>query len=136
MSEHKKHSLNWVCDKIIGFLRLRSRVVNSPELLSDIQATLAHVKESNEKLVGGIYSSSSFSNQSLVSDAVYFAYDCLERVTNKQPDNELVPALIVQIKSRKREFEQGRYDPDGIVPGTLVDIENALNTRFTKVTSD
>lgn len=135
MKEHKKHSLSWVCDKFIGLLRLRSGVSNSPELLSDIHTTLMHVKATNEKLVGGIYASSGFSNQDLVSDAVYFAFDCLASVKDKQPDNELVPALLMQMKTRKAAFEQSRYDPDGIVPGTLVDIENALNTRFKQTLS-
>lgn len=118
-----------IIKKILNFFHSKRVEPNSLELVQDIQETLAEVMRENQKIVGKIYVSSGFNNQELVSDTVYFAYDCLESVKDKHSDTELVKALLIQIKYRKNDFERKRHDPDGIVSGTLVDIENALKEK-------
>lgn len=115
--------------EVLNFFHNRRVEPNSLELVEDIQEALAHVMKKNQEIVGKIYTSSGFNNQELVSDTVYFAYDCLESVKDKHSDTELVKALLAQIKNRKNDFESRRHDPDGIVSGTLVDIENALKEK-------
>ena len=118
-----------IIKKILDFFHDRCVEPNSLELVKDIEETLAEVMRKNQKIVGKIYTSSGYNNQELVSDTVYFAYDCLESVKDKHADTELVKALLTQIKYRKNDFEHKRHDPDGIVSGTLVDIENALKEK-------
>ena len=115
--------------KLMNWVAGAWTIHNSPTFVADIQQMLGEIKEKNQKIVGSIYASSGYSNQNLVGRTVYFAYDCLDRVIGNYPDKQLITALLKEIAERKYEFEQSEYDPDGIVAGTLVDIENALQEK-------
>lgn len=116
-------------NKLMNWVVGSGNINNSPAFIADIQQMLGEIKEKNQKIVGSNYASSGYSNKSLVGTTVYFAYDCLDRVVGMYPDQQLINALLNEIAERKYEFEQGQYDPDGIVLGTLVDIENALREK-------
>lgn len=116
--------------KIFNFSKKLIVTSNSEVLVEDIRATLAEVMEQNQNIVGQSYTTSGFNNHELVSDAVYFVYDCLEGIKFEYSDTELVAAVLAEIRSKRHVFESKIYDPDGIISGTLVDIENALKQKF------
>lgn len=109
----------------------KEKIINNPQLLFKIRDAFIEVKEQNNRIVGNVYCTSGYNNQSLVAHTIQFVQDCFGQVQGQHPDDKLIDALIAHIKQQQTVFEQSKDDPDGIIAGTLVDVENALKNIAT-----
>lgn len=119
-------------EHLLALFQTPEKYINHPQLLFKIRDAFIQVKEQNNRIVGNVYCTSGYNNQSLVAQTIQFVQDCFGQVQGQHPDDKLIDALIAHIKQQQTVFEQSKDDPDGIISGTLVDVENALKNIATK----
>jgi len=114
------------------FPRAPKHFDNSPALIMHIRAILSHVETENVRIVGGVYSTSSHNNQSLVQQTIGWAELMLDSLVGKIDDERLVKRYIELLEQYSENFTTSLYDPDGVAGGTVVDLVSALKKQQAK----